>query len=382
MSYKEDYVIEKLKKKLFAGKETSTDKQFYLIYKHGLLTWLIEKQFNKPYFLATYSPTTWKANFFCVAVWVIWLLKCQRFFFKRESFSVANDSIYEKLSNKVAKKAIFTGTKGDNRKAVIFVKEKNKKGFAKVPIEPGAKKTVKNELTVLKQVSEYKFSTAVTPKLLVFNEYPIIEDITPKKKNISLNITDNHMQFYNELYEYTKKTITINDFLEIHDCRNKLETAKKELNELKNKKLKNLVSDLLEILLPKISELENIGDENISVYQGHGDFTPWNCFVDRDNIAVFDWELSNNNLPAYYDVLHFIISSSVLVKHESADEIQQQLDKLFLSNNIREIEGFLKLYLIYVISYYLKIYISLDNEGDAQVFWALQSYYELLQLMV
>ena len=41
----------------------------------------------------------------------------------------------------------------------------------------------------------------------------------------------------------------------------------------------------------------------------HGDFTPWNSFVLKDRLYVFDWEYAVDGWPVGYDLAHYILSA-------------------------------------------------------------------------
>ncbi len=61
----------------------------------------------------------------------------------------------------------------------------------------------------------------------------------------------------------------------------------------------------------------------------HGDFTPWNTVQHRGRVRAFDWEYFATSAPALYDLLHFHIQTSVLVKRQSGERIFDSLDAFF-----------------------------------------------------
>ena len=42
------------------------------------------------------------------------------------------------------------------------------------------------------------------------------------------------------------------------------------------------------------------------VSTAHGDFTPWNIYIEQDKLVMIDWELFETQMPALYDVFHFV----------------------------------------------------------------------------
>jgi len=42
----------------------------------------------------------------------------------------------------------------------------------------------------------------------------------------------------------------------------------------------------------------------------HGDFTPWNTFVQGGRLYVFDWEYARDDWPVGFDLTHFLLSTT------------------------------------------------------------------------
>ena len=53
----------------------------------------------------------------------------------------------------------------------------------------------------------------------------------------------------------------------------------------------------------------------------HGDFTPWNMFVEKGKLFVFDFEYAALSYPAGLDRYHFFTQTAVFEKHWNADDI-------------------------------------------------------------
>ena len=53
----------------------------------------------------------------------------------------------------------------------------------------------------------------------------------------------------------------------------------------------------------------------------HGDFTPWNMFVEKGRLFVFDFEYTALSYPAGLDRYHFFTQTAVFEKHWGVDEI-------------------------------------------------------------
>ena len=48
-----------------------------------------------------------------------------------------------------------------------------------------------------------------------------------------------------------------------------------------------------------------IDEKSFPMGRIHGDFTPWNCIVERKRLKVFDWEYSRSNCPYFW--MRFIL---------------------------------------------------------------------------
>lgn len=58
----------------------------------------------------------------------------------------------------------------------------------------------------------------------------------------------------------------------------------------------------------------------------HGDFTPWNMFVEKKELFVFDFEYAAMSYPAGLDRYHFFTQTAVFEKHWGMDEISAYME--------------------------------------------------------
>jgi tRNA A-37 threonylcarbamoyl transferase component Bud32 len=76
-------------------------------------------------------------------------------------------------------------------------------------------------------------------------------------------------------------------------------------------------------------------DEVLGSYAGqkvtfcacHGDFTPWNMFVERGELFVFDWEYASRSYPPGIDYYHFVTQSAIFEQHADAAQIWLQMQQ-------------------------------------------------------
>ena len=67
--------------------------------------------------------------------------------------------------------------------------------------------------------------------------------------------------------------------------------------------------------------LSRFRDRKVEFCACHGDFTPWNMFVEKGRLFVFDFEYTALSYPAGLDRYHFFIQTALFEKHWGVDEI-------------------------------------------------------------
>lgn len=88
----------------------------------------------------------------------------------------------------------------------------------------------------------------------------------------------------------------------------------------------------------------------------HADFTPWNMYVERGKLFVFDLEYAKRSYPPYLDYFHFLTQTAIFERHLSVDEIWRlyQQGKQDISTLFKDVDFAYLCYLLGVISHYLK----------------------------
>jgi len=278
--------------------------------------------------------------------------------------------------------AIFTGTKGENRKAVI-VFENNKKPthFLKVPLTEVAETLVEREGEQLEQLSNRYFQTLVIPQAIRVQQYLLQTNIRPTTTLSNLKLTSIHLHGLNELYRGTIEKKSLTDTAVWQDI-------EKELATLKNPQITNDLSPSTIFLLAKqlqVLKTQLATTPPVQTAIAHGDFTPWNTYLTSKQIMVYDWELANR-LPLLYDAFHYIFQSGILVKRSSFSEIQKQLEKLRQQSVVKfwldhydcSFDIAYRFYLLRTISYYLSRYIR-QTYLHEQAYWLVEVWQEALE---
>ena len=58
----------------------------------------------------------------------------------------------------------------------------------------------------------------------------------------------------------------------------------------------------------------------------HADFTPWNMYVEQDELFVFDWEYAQMTYPPMLDKYHFFVQTFIFERHWTAQDIMSYVD--------------------------------------------------------
>ena len=53
----------------------------------------------------------------------------------------------------------------------------------------------------------------------------------------------------------------------------------------------------------------------------HADFTPWNMFVEKGRLFVFDWEYAGRSYPMWLDRYHFFTQTAIFERHWHVEQI-------------------------------------------------------------
>ena len=90
----------------------------------------------------------------------------------------------------------------------------------------------------------------------------------------------------------------------------------------------------------------------------HADFTPWNTYIQREQLFAFDFEYSKKTYPLYLDLFHFFTQVALLEKKQNLDEVYDfylENKKILLKFIDIDFDYIYVCYLLDVISFYFKI---------------------------
>lgn len=351
------------------------------------IRWIYPSNLQKATFLNFYNTSGFKAKVLSFLFKTAFTLKLKKLI-RSGSFRIYyNDSLkIESVIERIPHDnySLFTGTVGPNRK---FVVEINSNGlsthFVKWAISNGSQKLVSKELTNISKIRQIGMNYMEVPKCIsTVDDYIFIyENIKPSQKIISSNaLTDIHFKALSELYE---KTLTYN-LSGITTFREHLITT---IYSLKPDARIADSENMIELLRKSLDLLDF--DSPIPCSLAHFDFTPWNMYATSDKLYVYDWELSDKLATILFDVFHYIFQKNILIERNDLYKIKKEISYAIENPIIKDlinryninIELCYKAYLLYTISYYLKIY-GQQKDLHQQVKWLIDVWYKALEEIV
>lgn len=365
----------------------NTEKIFYFINdKNKNIRWKFPSDLKYPTFLNLYNSSGIKGTIYKLIVKIVFKLKLQKYFVSgvmKGDLEKKYIKIIENLDG--VNYSIFTGTAGENRKVVIEVNDgKNTKYFIKIPTTTSAKELVQLEKKNLKYLEQFTFRSFEIPKISYSDDETVaISNIKPLKIAKDDNFSSIHFVTLEELYANTSNKLSIPQVSQFNLSVKYIENLNSiQLNLNENiDKLKTNLLNLKEMLIQNKSE--------VVVSFAHCDFTPWNMYITKNKLYVYDWELANQNTPLLFDFFHYIFQQGVLVKHKKHEMIKQDLVNFLESKELRQIISKYKIdfneyygyYLFINISYYALKYAT-QKDLHVQAYWLIDVWNDALEEFV
>lgn len=354
----------------------------YLNNPDGTIRWAWPAGSNKGSFLHFYAAGSLKAKMAAKLLRLLSILGLSKLFRSGQVrlflSTIEKHLLMQNLGDDFA---IFTGTVGPNRKALIWLTNNGQPTFIKIALSETSASIIKNEQETLSEIDSLKMSSIAFPKVSKYlNGVLEITDVRNTQQWRENNISTQHLK---AIIDMTQQTLGQTEIANTKFW-SKLQATINQLQLIQDDRLPvNLIRKLV-LLSGQIDTKKKICT---SLY--HGDFTPWNMFVSKEKLHVYDWELSEKEQPALWDGFHFIIQSSILVHRDRTSTILSKLDAFMESFEINELVKkhqidsalHLDLYLLQNISYYLDVY-SKQPEWHMQVQWLLRTWNELLSVVL
>lgn len=253
--------------------------------------------------------------------------------------------------------AYFAGTPSKHRKGTLQVSKGDKLlGYVKITESKEIAEIFYKEQEYLGWLKGDELENI--PECLfcgrIENSYIFIQDTIKTQKSVILHeLEDVQLDFLKCLYMCTRTTCSYDE--------SEYSVSLRRLKQ--NKGLFSKYDVYCKHFETGLKYVENAlrGKREFSAY--HGDFTPWNSFLENGKLYVFDFEYAKKTYPPYMDVFHYFTQSCIFEKNLDGDQIFQ----LFIDGKSKKLFGelfeqsevsYLE-YLYSIISFYI------DRDGES-----------------
>ena len=351
----------------------------YIANPDQTIRWVYPSKLKVPTILNFYNSSSFRAKIFTIAIKILFALKLSNLIRSDEVFlSVHEGSLLQRILDKYPgyNHSIFTGTVGKNRKIIVELNNGYKSlVFAKVAISNTSEDLIQNEFHVLSKLKRENLTSIYVPTVLAYSEKELLEisNIKPKRCKQPSKLIDVQIVALTQINSINHKHVQWKDM-----------QAKFEIESLiENLKVKVIVDNGLDgqridSYIEKLSLLRKTinNEESLSCGLAHGDFTPWNMYINHEKLYIYDWELSKEAMPVLFDLFHYIFQSEVMINRSDymhvKNEIERVLGLISTKQLIKQLDVDINVnfifYLIYISSYYIDIY-SEQKELHTQAFW-------------
>jgi thymidylate kinase len=327
---------------------------------------------RQPLFLEFYNAASPKARVFSALVRMVFACRLQGLFFKQlpGRFAATGQQAWP-----VGNFALFTGTPGPNRKAVCcYDAAPGQRVFAKLPLGAAATEKVAAEARNLDHLAECGFTSFAVPRILGYQQagHLLQSSVKTPSAQRAARFGEAHARCLTELLQTTE----VRQPLIASTCWQTIGEQVTALESLPETRIPFGLRTKLRHLRETIDPLRQLSFAFV-----HGDFTPWNCWVNGDKLAIYDLEMAQPEASLLYDLFHFITQQALLVTRTPAAGIREQAlrvaAKFFPSVPTTEVALAWQLYLLHQVSTGALLYHA-QPDWHAQISWLLNGWNALL----
>lgn len=311
----------RLIKKLAPGKKTT--RLYFRNNPDGTVRWIWPASLRHPLFLKFYNTPSGRARLIKRLIILVFRLRCQRFFASGSVTTNINENETQHYDLSKENWAVFTGTPGVHQTALVYQDAQ----FFKIPVGDAAAPAMIHEYNSLKNREFYLFRNIEIPSALLKENILSVTDISKHSRQTG-TLTSVHWKALEELSRTWPCTIPINLLSQWRNMQGTL-TALKE--QPAGRIPVNLVSKLH--LLSSCINAARVIPASLS----HGDFTPWNIFVQKNKLGIIDWELSRDTAPCLTDAFHFLYQQTSLVEHKGYKALSKRMTDAFAHETAKQL---------------------------------------------
>lgn len=247
--------------------------------------------------------------------------------------------------------SIFMGTPCKNQKITIQISEGKKiLGYCKLTKSKEIFYLFKKEiniLTVLRTKGIQQIPYCIDSVFLANGYYTFVQSTTKTLNSYSSSkFSVKHISFLKELKCATLQEVNYKDtdfYKYIHDLLMHKECFTQSENEL------------LKLL---INRVDNYYGGKVEFCNAHSDFTPWNTYIEKEKLFVFDFEYALSTCPPYMDAVHFVSQVGHIQKQLMGEGLRSYILKnlLLIGTDVKEVKMLYLSYLLFIFSFYNRMF--------------------------
>lgn len=344
--------------------QAATSSVHYFKNNDGSIRWIWHANAKHPYFLDLYNLGNFKSKLFAFAARCAFSFGLGKFF-KHGKFQLNSGQLT------ADDWAVFTGTVGPNRKAILRIGNGDATEYRKIPFTENAHQNLQNEQKALRFLEKNQSN----------NYFDFPQSIESANPSIFIQSTlkGNNAESRSSILE-----IDLKSFIQwSSDC---------SRNTPCNYEIPSYRTDLIDLdFYTNLSAL-NAWCTNHPVELSlprHGDFTPWNCKMRGNRLQILDWEMFSEDGIPLEDIFHYIYQQAILVDRVNLKEIRKRISDAILNEDIQQFLNKQDLnpqhlelhYLNRNVHYYLNVY-SHQEHLHIQVQWLLSAWKDSIQFLL
>ncbi len=242
----------------------------------------------------------------------------------------------------------FGGSPGPRQKVTLQIFQANKiLGYLKYSNKEAINQLFLHEVGILKGLSER--GVTHIPEVLYYGQvedmYVYIQSSSKTLHSTSVKrLTNLHLDFIMSLCEKTKMTLPFEQT-----------GMKRDIDYLLS--IWNGLPEHTTRILKKAIDTIKTHYQDVTSYSFiHGDFTPWNIYVERGKVYAFDFEYAEYGYPPYFDLVHFILQIEILVKQANAEIAFAALEEEKKRIPVEDVDYLIMVYLLRMFSHYNRLF--------------------------
>jgi hypothetical protein len=369
---------------------TELASRFYAKYwPDGTLRWLFKVDGFSPGFLAFYPASNFRAKLGALFMRIIGSAGLMQFLTpKFQAFKINDTGLLAEslLTNECDSWALFAGTPGVDRKVVIALSRNGQiKYYVKVPLSEISKQLIKNEAVFAREFANLQLKNVIVSPIHIIGDSIITQNLKVGHSRVVCSLNDVHIAGLKEIFVKTKFSSPLVQYVEQQNLTNILKTTASR-QPMDHRLIDVGVYDVITRALHYLDGLvTNFGEYTLEQSYAHRDFTPWNTFISKNKLIIFDLELATTQVSFGFDIIHYhlqvlIMNNECLSRKEITREIQlifQNLHRVLPKATHQELQIYLGLYILKQMADYIPKYFD-QRLLHKQVFWQIKFWDEFV----